>query len=72
MCIVCIDFMKNKLTLKEARRNLEEMARATPIDDREGWEHLMDTLIRVNEDIEKELELEKEREFAVILDQFED
>ena len=72
MCIVCIDLLRNKLTLREARKNLEELARTTGVDDRDGWEHLMDTLIQVNKDIEKQQKLELERDMVAILDQFED
>ena len=30
MCIICVDLQKNKLTFKEARRNLSEMRSVIP------------------------------------------
>lgn len=47
MCLICIDLKKDKLTTKEARRNLDE---AVDVTDDHYWE----VLIKIMDKEEKE------------------
>ena len=42
MCIICLDYQKNKLTLKEARRNFTEMALGIDLKHRQEVEDMLD------------------------------
>ncbi len=46
MCIICVEYEKQKLTTKEAIRNLKEME--PQIDP----QHYQETLVRLNEDLD--------------------
>ena len=42
MCIICLEYQKNKLTLKEARRNFTEMALNIDTEHRQEVEDMLD------------------------------
>ena len=42
MCIICLEYQKNKLTLKEARRNFTEMSLTLDTDHRQEVEDMLD------------------------------
>ena len=43
MCIICLEYQKNKLTLKEARHNFGEMALNIDIEHRQEVEDMLST-----------------------------
>jgi hypothetical protein len=49
MCLICVEYEKQKLTVKEALRNLLEMK--PQIDDDHYWA----TYSRLNDDLDEEL-----------------
>ena len=49
MCIICLEYQKSKLTLKEARHNFSEMALNIDIEHRQEVEDMLD----VAEELEK-------------------
>ena len=59
MCIICVEFEMSRLTIKEARRNLAEMAESLDPDHVEEIEKALD---------EKEIEHMDEEEFREIFD----
>ena len=59
MCIICVEFEMSRLTIKEARRNLAEMAESLDPDHVEEIEKALD---------EKEIEQMDEEEFREIFD----
>jgi hypothetical protein len=60
MCIICLEYQKNKLTLQEARRNFCEMALSIDVEHRQEVEDMLD------------LAEEKERMEAEYYDPFHD
>ena len=44
MCIICLEYQKNKLTLLEARRNFCEMALDIDVEHRQEVEDMLDRL----------------------------
>lgn len=42
MCLICLEFQKNKLTLKEARSNFSEMALTIDKGHRQEVEDMLD------------------------------
>ena len=49
MCIICLEYQKNKLTLKEARHNFSEMVLNIDIEHRQEVEDMLD----VAEEVER-------------------
>ncbi len=59
MCIICVEFEMSRLTIKEARRNLAEMAESLDPEHVEEIERALD---------EQEIEQMDEEEFREVYD----
>ena len=58
MCVICSDLIKDKLTSREALRNLGELVKGRELHDDEQV-HVMEVLQKIEERLAKELPSDK-------------